>query len=131
MAYPSFESTQNHAPCAGCPFTFTVTALSNARALMTFRENCAMIGMPTPYTWPSPWNRLTCTGLGGGAGLADVFGAAELLPVAFWDAAPPGEPAVVAGVLVALPAPPLPPVEQAPSARAAPNASAATARKPC
>jgi len=86
-----------------------------------------MIGMPTPKTWPSPWNRLTWTGWAGGAGLDDVFdGAAELVvaPVeALFD-----EPAVVGAVLVAFPALLLPD-EHAPSARAAPNASVATARK--
>jgi hypothetical protein len=130
MAYPSFELTQNHAPLAGCPFTFTVTALSNARALVTFRENCAMIGMPTPNTWRSPWNRLTCTGLGGGAGFDDVFGAALLAVLAVL--APPDEPVAVGGVLVVFPAPappPPPPDEQALSVRAAPNATAASARK--
>src|SRR5262245_41328513 len=68
MAYPLLECTQNQAPFTGCPFTFTVTALLNGRASATGLENCATIAMPMPHVCPSPWNRLTCTGLAGPTG---------------------------------------------------------------
>ncbi|HEY3087453.1 MAG TPA: hypothetical protein VGJ59_05245 [Jatrophihabitantaceae bacterium] len=68
--------------------------------------------------------------MGGGAGFDDVFGAALLAVLAVL--APPDEPVAVGGVLVVFPAPappPPPPDEQALSVRAAPNATAASARK--